>query len=290
MPKYQIALSDGRKFVVEADAEPSEADILAYLDAGPPAAPDPRVVAAQDALDPESAALRRIYASRPGLKAEIDQEADVAAQELPWAVGGAVAGYALPGVMAKAAPYAPGIVQKGVAKTAEVLSKPVVGGALGAYDGYRRGGWIGALMGGAMGAAGSGGKRVDVAGGMSQAGKAAAKPPTPMLDALLRGDSADDLAALAKGVQKPPVSIPKPRLSGLEAELAARETLSKPIDWRAMDITPVKRPAQNILFGEESTPGLLRMLEDAQLAKNPQLVEQVQKAIRQRSHITGKSR
>jgi len=41
MPKYLVTLSDGRKFQVEADGQPSESDILAHLDPKPeaPAAP-----------------------------------------------------------------------------------------------------------------------------------------------------------------------------------------------------------------------------------------------------------
>src|SRR5262249_55779481 len=36
MPKYRVELSDGRKFDIEADSPPSEADVLAALNEGPP--------------------------------------------------------------------------------------------------------------------------------------------------------------------------------------------------------------------------------------------------------------
>lgn len=68
----------------------------------------------------------------------------------------------------------------------------------------------------------------------------------------------------------------------------ARAKLAEPIHWRTTDVTPIRRPGPGIHFGEESTPGLLKMLQDALLAKNTPLAAQLQTAIRQRAHITGK--
>jgi hypothetical protein len=39
MPKYRVELSDGRKFDIEADSQPSETDVLAALNMGPPPPP-----------------------------------------------------------------------------------------------------------------------------------------------------------------------------------------------------------------------------------------------------------
>jgi hypothetical protein len=133
--------------------------------------------------------------------------------------------------------------------------------------------------------------------GMSEAGRAAAAPAAttgqPLLDALMRGAGYDELAALsaAKGAGKAAAPVAQASASGasaLEAELMAREQLAKPINWRTTDVTPINRPGKGIHFGEESTPGLLKLLQDAQLAKDATLADKILTAIRQRSHITGK--
>lgn len=297
MPSYEVTLSDGRKFRVEADGPPSEADILVQLGiADQPKAPDPRVVAEQDRLDPETAFMRP---HQSVIQPELDQAAD----ELPWALGGAALSAVLPGVLAKAFPYAP----RAVSAVAKVAGSPVTGGAIGAAEGYRRGGLWGALTGGVTGygvskglgalAGGRGGP--DVAGGMSQAGRQAQSVSSatgvdvPALDALMRGAGADELSALVaqraapRAMPATPMAAAAPA-DALTAELMARETLQKPINWRTTDVTPLTRPGKGIYFGEESTPGLLRLLQDAQLAKNQPLVDKLLVAIRQRSHITGK--
>jgi hypothetical protein len=280
------------------------------------AAPDPRVVAEQDRLDPDTAGLRRIYAANPGLRESVSAELDQAADELPWAIGGAALSAVLPGVLEKAAPYAPGAVRA----VAKVVSSPATSGAVGAAEGYRRGGVWGALTGGASGygiAKGLGAlagaatrpKAPNVAAGMSQAGRAAAaKAPVaqaetgqPVLDALLRGAKYDELAAMpsvAARIAKAPAptapaapqAAPKATTgaSALVDEVAARQKLADPINWRTTDATPIKKPGKGIHFGEESTPGLLKLLQDALMAKNAPLAEKIQTAIRQRSHITGK--
>ncbi len=206
-----------------------------------------------------------------------------------------------PGLLAKILPRAPGIVQQGASVAAKVLGNPWVNGGIGAEEGYRHGGVRGALAGAVTGygisrglGALSGGSSVDVAGGMSQAGRAAAESVSdrtgvrvPMLDALMRGASADELAAMVtpKAAAAP---VAQTGQAALASQLAAREALARPINWRTTDVTPIKRPGANIILGEESTPGLLEMLQDALLAKDAPLAEKLQKAIRQRSHITGK--
>lgn len=232
----------------------------------------------------------------------VRQELDQAAEDLPWAVGGAAVSAFLPGFLSKVAPYAPRAAQA----VAKVASSPTTYGATGAVEGYRRGGLWGALTGGASGyglakglGALSGGGGPDVAAGMSQAGRAAtaaksvsaqAGVEVPMLDALQRGASFDEMLALAQG-QAPKAAVSAsaaPAASTIESELMARQTLEKPINWRTQDVTPIKKPGPGIHFGEESTPGLLKMLQDALVSKNKTLAQQIETAIRQRSHITGK--
>lgn len=271
----------------------------AYVAQEAPLPPDPRVVAEQDRLEgPVSEYLRRHPEERAGLEAEFNQ----AAEDLPWNVGTALAGAVVPGVLAKALPYAPGVVQKGVSTVGKVLAKPAVGAAIGAATGYQTGGLTGAAAGAAAGY--SGGKlskwlgrgRPDVAGGMSRAGQSAAQSSAlkdyPLLDALMRGANYDELAGIASTLKAgaAPAAAPAARasVSALESEIAARAALKAPIDWRTTDVTPIARPGKGIHFGDESTPGLLKMLEDALLAKDKVLAEKIQTAIRQRAHITGK--
>ena len=63
MPKYLVELTDGRKFEVEADSQPSEADILAELGGSP--APRPTMQQAEAPPQPEGSALGR-FASNLG--------------------------------------------------------------------------------------------------------------------------------------------------------------------------------------------------------------------------------
>lgn len=293
MPTYEVALSDGRKFRVEADGPPSEADILAQLGQSPteaPRPPDPRVVAEQDRLDPDGAARRRIYAATPGLQADVERELAQAAEELPWAVGSTVAGAVVPGILAKAAPYAAGAVKAG----AGALAKAAPYAAGGAEFFFPRTARVAKQ---ALSAAKVlRGRGPDVAGGMGQAGRAAEDAATgggsALLDALMRGASYDELAAVAGGTAAPAAKTAATaagKASTLVDEVAAREALRAPINWRTTDVTPIARPGKGILFGEESTPGLLKLLQDALLTKDAPLVDKIQKAIRQRSHITGKT-
>jgi hypothetical protein len=113
---------------------------------------------------------------------------------------------------------------------------------------------------------------------------------SPMAAGMSGAASLDDI--LGGAPASPPVtsapSVAATPADALAQELAARSALQAPINWRTTDITPIKRPGSSIYFGEESTPGLLKLLQDAQLAKNQPLADTVLKAIRQRSHITGK--
>lgn len=291
-----IVGTDGREHVFPPGFDPKRAAAIVSADA--PRPPDSRVVAEQDRLDPETAFMRPHQGA-------IRQELDQAADDLPWALAGTAASVVLPGVLAKAFPYAP----RAVHAVARVAGSPATGGAIGAAEGYRRGGIWGALTGGAagyglskgLGALSGSGAGPDVAAGMSQSGRAAATADalsqTPTLKALMSGAGYDELSALP-GVQaaaarsgRASAIVPRSAPTGasaLEAELMARAKLAEPIHWRTTDVTPIRRPGPGIHFGEESTPGLLKMLQDALLAKNTPLAAQLQTAIRQRAHITGK--
>ncbi len=253
---------------------------FAVADDGP-AAPDPRVVAEQKRLT-EPGFARQVLISGADNARGISERALI----------GMTAGAA-----GKMLAKAPGIIQK----AAGVLSSPWVSGGIGAIEGGRRGGVTGAIAGGAAGVGGAkiagqiGAKLAapDVAGGMSAAGRAAEAGPTLArareLERLLKSGSLDDLQAfLGPRAVAPVATAAAPAASALESELMAREMLARPINWRTTDVTPIKRPGANIHFGEESTPGLLKLLQDALMAKNKPLAEKLQTAIRQRSHITGK--
>jgi hypothetical protein len=259
----------------------AELDIDAELASLESPAPDPRVVAEQERLS-EPSFLERVMVSG------VNHAADTS--------GRAAAGMGL-GLLGKAAPYVPGIVQK----AGKLLGNPMVGSAIGAAEGARHGGLTGAVTGGVTGYGGSKAANMlagkfggpNVAAGMSRAGQAAQQSEAlrqyPALDALMRGAPYDELAGIATAAKAGTKVAPAvTKATSLVDEVAARQKLANPIDWRTTDVTPIKKPGKGIHFGEESTPGLLKMLQDAQLAKDATLAEKIKKAISQRSHITGK--
>jgi hypothetical protein len=120
--------------------------------------------------------------------------------------------------------------------------------------------------------------------GMSQAGRPV-NPEVARSNALMQ--QLDDLLARPKAPMsaQPPAPVAPTTLLD---EVAARAELAKPIDWRTTDAVPITPPRKGIILGGESTPGLQRMLEEALMNEDRTLVEQIQKAQRQRAHINGK--
>jgi len=257
----------------------------AFVSADEPVPPDPRVVAEQDRL------------TTPGFLHQVAQSSVEHAKAISErALIGMAAGAILPKLPAAAQ------------RVWGAITSPAASAAAGAYHRYKNGGIVGAVTeGGGAYAANKGLGSVlgrgaapeagpDVAAGMSQAGRAAQAPKTSVLDALMRGAKYDELAGLPDvqaaaariGKASAPAPTPSATPSTLLDEVAARAKLSEPINWRTTDVTPIAKPGKGIHFGEESTPGLLKLLQDAQLAKNQPLVDKLLTAIRQRSHITGK--
>jgi hypothetical protein len=202
---------------------------------------------------------------------------------------------AIPGVLSKIG----GGVGKAMGALSRAASKPSVGALAGAAEeGYRTGGDPRSMAVGALAGAGGGswlgtllgkGGAPNVAKGMSQAGQAA-KGATggtaPLLDALMRGDSFDDLAALAKRPGTKTVTRP--------ADALALEVLKRDIDWRITDAVPIDamQRAQSrggsIIEAGESIPGLGERMAQALKQGDQPLADKLARAIRQRMHITEK--
>lgn len=93
MPKYQIELSDGRKFEVEADAEPTEQDVLGAIGGAPMASHDAAAPAARTWTDTAVDALPTLGGAAGGIIGGIGGTvAGMGVGGVPGAVGGAALG------------------------------------------------------------------------------------------------------------------------------------------------------------------------------------------------------
>jgi hypothetical protein len=165
MPKYQIELTNGKKYVVEADQPPTEAEVMASLKGGG-ATPLPAAAIqgmlpqdTKNSLSPGST-LADVARMKLGEEVATQQANGEAAwqstKEHPFRTAAIIAapeaGSALLGA---ASTYGGPLVRSGAKLAANVLDHPVINGGLGAYTGYKAGGFPGAVLGGVAGSYGA---------------------------------------------------------------------------------------------------------------------------------------
>lgn len=207
--------------------------------------------------------------------------------------GATLAAGAIPGVLSMAVSHGAPVIQSAARGASQLLDQPLVGGGIGAAEGYRRGGVQGAVTGAIAGAAGTsalarglrkiGGTVPDpVAAGMSQAG--GIKPGIDGANEYL--DEVFAKYGLTPTANPPAAAPPSTPSDTLRQEILAR--IQNP-DWRTQDVVPINaRQTKGIIEPGESRIGLAEKAASAAKV-DPAEAERLLKALRQRMHISDKT-
>lgn len=201
------------------------------------------------------------------------------------------------GIASVAKAAVPGIRALG-SKVLGIMSKPSVGGTIGAIEGYRQSGDItGTVVGGMAGAAGS--KQLGSMRGASGAAQAPKRLIDTLKDPAEFRDAVNQREALRTLTERLRTQPPKPRLvpKPTPREALTDELIKRDIDWRTTDAVPIDamKRAQGqggtILEAGESQIGLGERLAAAMkkaAAGDPAAAKEAEllaRALRQRMHI-----